>query len=173
MLVKLVDLFSFLSVVLRAGTLVFQSVLLGGVLFVVNMWRRSWRLPTIGIALFAGSAVLIGMIWPAIVQGLQVRPSEQDKEKPYLAANIAATRDAYDIGDDNLEISTYTSKASAQKTTPAQLDAAASSLPIVDPGISHGDVFARFPELKVIICHCGGALDRFVPTDHHLAQKDL
>ena len=39
--------------------------------------------------------------------------------------------------------------------------------------LSHGDVFARFPELKVIICHCGGALDRFIPTDHHLAQKDL
>ncbi len=39
--------------------------------------------------------------------------------------------------------------------------------------LSHGDVFDRFPELKVIICHCGGALDRFIPTDHHLAQKDL
>ena len=39
--------------------------------------------------------------------------------------------------------------------------------------LSHGDVFERFPELKVIICHCGGALDRFIPTDHHIAQKDL
>jgi len=39
--------------------------------------------------------------------------------------------------------------------------------------LSHGDVFERFPELRVIICHCGGALDRFIPTDHHLAQKDL
>jgi predicted TIM-barrel fold metal-dependent hydrolase len=39
--------------------------------------------------------------------------------------------------------------------------------------LSHSDVFARFPELKVIICHCGGALDRFIPTDHHIAQKDL
>ena len=39
--------------------------------------------------------------------------------------------------------------------------------------LSHGDVFSRFPELKVIICHCGGALDRFIPTDHHIAQKDL
>jgi predicted TIM-barrel fold metal-dependent hydrolase len=34
-------------------------------------------------------------------------------------------------------------------------------------------VFDRFPELRVIICHCGGALDRFIPTDHHIAQKDL
>ena len=41
MLVKLVDLFSFLSVVLRAGTLVFQSVLLGGVMFVLWTTRYS------------------------------------------------------------------------------------------------------------------------------------
>jgi predicted TIM-barrel fold metal-dependent hydrolase len=39
--------------------------------------------------------------------------------------------------------------------------------------LSHGDVFARFPQLQVIICHCGGALDRFIATDHHIAQKDL
>jgi predicted TIM-barrel fold metal-dependent hydrolase len=39
--------------------------------------------------------------------------------------------------------------------------------------LSHGDVFDRYPELKVIICHCGGALDRFIATDHHIAQKDL
>jgi len=36
----------------------------------------------------------------------------------------------------------------------------------------HGDVFERFPELKVLVCHCGGALDRFIKTDHHLGQKD-
>jgi predicted TIM-barrel fold metal-dependent hydrolase len=39
--------------------------------------------------------------------------------------------------------------------------------------LSHGDVFERYPELKVLICHCGGALNRFIPTDSHLAQKDL
>lgn len=41
MLLKLVDLFAFLSVVLRAGTLVFQSLLLGGVLFVLWVARTS------------------------------------------------------------------------------------------------------------------------------------
>jgi predicted TIM-barrel fold metal-dependent hydrolase len=39
--------------------------------------------------------------------------------------------------------------------------------------LSHGDVFERYPELKVVICHCGGALNRFIPTDEHVAQKDL
>jgi hypothetical protein len=36
---QLVDLFGFLSVVLRAGTLVFQSLLLGGILFVLWIAR--------------------------------------------------------------------------------------------------------------------------------------
>jgi predicted TIM-barrel fold metal-dependent hydrolase len=39
--------------------------------------------------------------------------------------------------------------------------------------LSHSDVFERFPGLKVVICHCGGALDRWMPNDPHLAQKDL
>lgn len=36
----------------------------------------------------------------------------------------------------------------------------------------HSDVFDRFPELKVVICHCGGALDRFLPEDTmHIAPN--
>ena len=34
-------------------------------------------------------------------------------------------------------------------------------------------MFQRFPRLRVLICHCGGALNRFMPTDPHLSQKDL
>jgi copper resistance protein D len=41
MLLKLVDLFSFLSVLLHAGTLVFQSLLLGGMMFVLGTARYS------------------------------------------------------------------------------------------------------------------------------------
>jgi len=39
--------------------------------------------------------------------------------------------------------------------------------------LGHSDVFDRFPGLRVVICHCGGALDRFIPTDPHLPQRDL
>ena len=42
---QLVDLFGFFSVVLRAGTLVFQSLLLGGVFFVLWTARRNPELP--------------------------------------------------------------------------------------------------------------------------------
>jgi predicted TIM-barrel fold metal-dependent hydrolase len=39
--------------------------------------------------------------------------------------------------------------------------------------LGHSDVFDRFGALKVIVCHCGGALNRFIPTDAHLPQRDL
>jgi predicted TIM-barrel fold metal-dependent hydrolase len=39
--------------------------------------------------------------------------------------------------------------------------------------LTRTDVFERFPELKVIVCHCGGSLDRWIKTDPHMGQKDL
>lgn len=39
--------------------------------------------------------------------------------------------------------------------------------------LGHGPVFDRFPGLRIVVCHCGGALNRFIPTDAHLAQRDL
>lgn len=39
--------------------------------------------------------------------------------------------------------------------------------------LGHSDTFDRFPDLRVIICHCGGALNRFVASDPHLPQRDL
>jgi len=83
MMLKLVDVFGYLSVILRAGTLVFQSLLLGGVLFVLWIARptseiadgnfarvqssslRMLRIAAIGLAvvqafyLYVNSAVLM------------------------------------------------------------------------------------------------------------------
>jgi predicted TIM-barrel fold metal-dependent hydrolase len=39
--------------------------------------------------------------------------------------------------------------------------------------LSRTDVFERFPGLRVIVCHCGGSLDRWIKTDPHLGQRDL
>jgi predicted TIM-barrel fold metal-dependent hydrolase len=40
--------------------------------------------------------------------------------------------------------------------------------------LRHSDVFERFPELRILICHCGGALDRFIKQSESLApKKDL
>jgi predicted TIM-barrel fold metal-dependent hydrolase len=38
---------------------------------------------------------------------------------------------------------------------------------------SHSNVFKIFPKLKIVICHCGGGLNRFIPTDKHVGQGDF
>ena len=39
--------------------------------------------------------------------------------------------------------------------------------------LSRTDVFDRFPALRVIVCHCGGSLDRWIKTDPHMGGRDL
>ncbi|KQZ74967.1 UPF0182 family protein [Nocardioides sp. Root151] len=85
--------------VLPAKNILMFIALICAVLFFANVVRRTWLLPTVGISLLALSAILLGLIWPGIVQQFQVSPSQAQKEEPYIQKNIDATRAAYDLED--------------------------------------------------------------------------
>ena len=119
------------NAVLPAKGILMGISLICALLFFLNVWRRTWLLPSVGLALLALSAVLLGMIWPGIVQQFSVNPSEPDKEDPYLKANIAATRAAYDLEDIGVE--PFTSAASAALGELTDLSSETSSVPLVDP----------------------------------------
>jgi uncharacterized membrane protein (UPF0182 family) len=68
-----------------------------GLLFLVNIRVRGWALPIIGIGLLALTSIVAGAIVPAIVQKLRVAPQEFQKEEPYIARNISATRFAFGL----------------------------------------------------------------------------
>ena len=99
------------NAVLPAKNILMGIALICAVLFFLNVWRRTWLLPSVGLALLVLSAILLGLIWPGIVQQFQVNPTEADKEAPYIEANIEATRAAYDLED--VEVEPFTSEASA------------------------------------------------------------
>ena len=73
------------NAVLPAKNILLGIAVICAVLFFLNVWRRTWLLPSVGLALLAVSAILLGLIWPGIVQQFQVKPSEADKEAPYIA----------------------------------------------------------------------------------------
>ncbi|WP_310962414.1 UPF0182 family membrane protein [Nocardioides terrisoli] len=117
--------------VLPAKDILMAIALICAVLFFANVWRHTWLLPGVGIALFALSAVLLGLIWPAVVEKFQVKPNEPDKESTYIAHNIAATRAAYDL--DGTSVTEYDAKTTL---SPQQSNRDAASLPgirLVDP----------------------------------------
>lgn len=68
-------------------------------LFVVNIRRRGWVLPVLGVGLWGLIAVVAGGIYPQVIQRIQVDPNELGKESEYIERNIAATREAIGMGD--------------------------------------------------------------------------
>ena len=66
-------------------------------LLIVNIRRRGWVLPTLAVGLWAFVALIMGNIYPAVIQSLRVEPAESEKEAPYIERNITATRAAYGL----------------------------------------------------------------------------
>ena len=82
---------------LPATNLLILISLLAVVLLVVNIRRRGWVLPTLAVGLWAFVAVIVGSIYPAVIQNFRVEPAESEKEAPYIERNILATREAYGL----------------------------------------------------------------------------
>ena len=120
--------------VLPALTILTFVSLIVGVLFLLNAIRRAWAIPLIGLGLMIATSVVVGGIYPLIVQQFQVRPSELVREQPYIQENITATRAAYDIADS--EVTDYAGTTSPP--TREILDASRGTLEnirLLDPAV--------------------------------------
>ena len=67
------------------------------VLLLVNIFVRALKAIGIAVALWIAAAILLGEVYPGIVQTFEVKPSEFSLEKPYIVNNIALTRGAYGL----------------------------------------------------------------------------
>ena len=78
--------------------LTFVALACAAVLF-FNRRFKNPRIVYYAVGAWVGLSLLGGSVAPALVQRLQVEPSELAREKPYLANNIAFTRKAYGLTD--------------------------------------------------------------------------
>ncbi len=121
------------NAVLPTKSILAVASIICALMFLSVIWTRSWRLPVVATVLLVVVSVVVGGIFPALIQSLRVKPSEKSLEAPYLARNIAATRTAY--GLDKIESTPYRPSTEA---TPEQLRAAAGAIPgirLVDPNV--------------------------------------
>lgn len=108
------------------------AFLCAGVFF-ANGFLKRWTVPLTALVLMVVSGLILGLIYPLVVQSFQVKPNEPVLESSYIAKHIAATRQAYDI--DQVDIEPYTAKTQA---TSGQLKADAETLPgirLIDPAV--------------------------------------
>ena len=73
---------------------------LAGALTIANAFvSTGYRLPAFALGLWAFAGIIGGVVYPSIVQSIQVEPNERQREEPFIADNIRLTRLAYGLGE--------------------------------------------------------------------------
>ncbi|MBA7636217.1 hypothetical protein ES703_43832 [subsurface metagenome] len=80
---------------LPAQWILFVVVLICIGVIIAAVWQRQFRWPVYAIAGWIVAAIVVGAIFPGIVQRFQVQPNELAKETPYIDYNIQFTREAF------------------------------------------------------------------------------
>ncbi|WP_199184288.1 UPF0182 family protein [Cryobacterium sp. Y62] len=102
-------------------------------LFILTAIIGRWRLPVIGTALLIVSSLLIGSLYPWVVERFQVEPSAKALEEPYIERNIDLTRDAYDVAD--IEEIPYNATTTAEPGALRADAATTANIRILDPAL--------------------------------------
>ena len=133
------------NALLPAKSILAAIALICSLLFFANIIRKSWLLPTAGVALMVIASVLIAGIYPAAIQQFQVKPSESTKEAPFIQNNIDATRFAY--GLEGVEVKDYQATVSTSAGQLANDAATIANIRLMDPNVL-SSTFRQLQQIK-------------------------
>jgi len=145
------------------------------VLFLITAVMGQWRISIMGTALMVVSSLLLGGLYPWIVQTFQVVPNERTLEAEYIKRNITATRTAY--GLDKVESVEYQATTDATAGALRKDAETTANIRIIDPAL----VSASFRQLEQYKQYYGFAsqldVDRYIidgkTQDTVLAVREL
>ncbi|MDY5786355.1 MAG: UPF0182 family protein [Corynebacterium sp.] len=103
--------------------------------FFASIVYKDFRIPVLATVLMLVSAIVVGGVWPALLEQFSVKPNRQAKEYEYIGRNIEATRHAYGLTDD---VVTYDNNWGTDSATNAEVarDAATiGNIRLLDPDI--------------------------------------
>lgn len=115
------------------------------VLFLVTAVIGQWKISVMGTALMVVSSLVLGGLFPWIVQNFQVVPNERTLESTYLQRNIEATRYAY--GLDRVEVVEYDATTVAESGALRADAETTASIRLLDPALV-SDAFRQLEQYK-------------------------
>ncbi|MDP4756118.1 MAG: UPF0182 family protein, partial [Aquiluna sp.] len=113
--------------------------------FLVTAFIGQWRLSIIATALMVVSSLVLGGLYPWIVQTFQVVPNERTLEAPFLQRNIEATRTAYGLND--VEVVEYDATIVAEPGALRNDAKTTASIRILDPALV-SDAFRQLEQYR-------------------------
>ncbi|EHR59801.1 UPF0182 family protein [Saccharomonospora cyanea] len=104
--------------------------------FFAGAFLRNIQLPAISLVLLLLSGLILGVAWPAVLEQFSVRPNANEKEAESIEHNMAATKFAYQLDTQNVEIrDDYTGNTNA---SPEEIRADSGTIPnirLLDPNV--------------------------------------
>lgn len=117
-----------------AYTILIVIAILSGIVLLVNIRFRGWRLPAIALSLWLAAAVLVGAVYPGLVQQFRVAPNEVEAESPYIERNIEATRAAF--GLDGIEVRAFPAEENLTAADIAANSRTVENIRLWDPNVA-------------------------------------
>jgi uncharacterized protein len=163
--------------VLPAKTVLAAIAVICAALFLIGAFRRSALLPAMGFGLMVLAAVIIGGVWPFIIQQFVVKPNQAVKERPYIQREITGTRYAYGVA--GTQVVNYPAVSAQPNSVLAKDAAAAPDLRLQDPRVL-SKAFEQLQQVKGYYQFSGVlAMDRYqigaspVPQDMIVGIRDM
>ena len=145
---------------LPALELLFFVSLFAAVILLYNIRRQGWTLPVLAIGVWAFVALVVGVIYPAVLQALKVNPAQSTLEQPYIQRNINATRAAY--GLQHVQSSTFQGNTTLAPGTVAANRTTLANIRVWDPDPSITlPTFQKLQDLKSYYTFQSVGIDRY------------
>ncbi|MFE3290971.1 UPF0182 family protein [Rhodococcus sp. NPDC059234] len=174
--------FTDINAVLPAKLILLAIAVICALAFFAAIFLRDMRIPAMATALLVLSSILVGAVYPLVVEQFSVKPNAAQKEAPYIERNIQATRQAYGITDDQVQYVDYSGDAKVQpQDLPADVTTIANAR-LLDPNILSPtftaqqqlkNFYAFPPNLNVDRYNMNGQLRDFVVAARELSPSNL
>ncbi|HEY1826408.1 MAG TPA: UPF0182 family protein [Acidimicrobiales bacterium] len=116
---------------LPAQELLIYISIAAALILLYNIRQQGWTLPVLAVGIWAFVALVVGVIYPALLQTLKVNPAQSALEAPYIQRNITATRTAYGLND--VHQHSYSANTSPTPATATQATATLNNIRLWDP----------------------------------------
>ncbi|MGW0175499.1 UPF0182 family protein [Rhodococcus sp. NPDC003322] len=124
-----------INAVLLAKLILMAIAIICAITFFAAIFLRDMRIPALATALLVLSSILVGAVYPLLVEQFSVKPNAAVKEREYIERNIAATRQAYGISDDKVTYQPYSGDGTkAPQDVPADVTTIANAR-LLDPNV--------------------------------------
>lgn len=113
--------------------------------FFAAIFLRNLQIPALAAVLLLLSSVVVGALWPALLEQFSVRPNANQREEEPIERNLAATKQAFNIGPDKVDIKDYPGRTALAPHEVADDQGTIPNIRLLDPNVL-SDTFTQLTQ---------------------------